>query len=67
METESQRAKEWDGDVPGLDGAIGAMDLAGRTSGIAPAKVAFGSVSILLATIRVCFLSSATVCSFTPS
>ena len=52
MKDDSQRSKEREAD---LDAAIEAMDLA-KTSSIPPAKAVFGSITILLTTIRVCFL-----------
>ena len=52
MKASSQRPKEREAD---LDAAIEALDLA-RTSTILPAKAVFGSVTILLTTIRVRFL-----------
>jgi len=64
MKVDSQQPKEREAD---LNAAIEATDLA-RTSTIPPAKAVFGSVTILLTTIRVCSCSSATICSrFTPS
>jgi hypothetical protein len=54
MKADSQRPKDPEAD---LDTAIQALDLA-KTSSIPPAKVVFGSVVILLTTIRVCLLLS---------
>ena len=56
MKTESQRPKGRKSAIPALNAAIETLNLAEKTSSIAPAKVVFGSVSILLVTIRVCFL-----------
>ena len=53
---ETQRPKGQDGALSSLDVAIEALNLAKETADIAPAKVAFGSVSVLLTTVRVCFL-----------
>ena len=50
---ESQRPKDWDCALLALDGAIQVLDLAEKDSDIPPAKAVFGSVGILLATIRV--------------
>ena len=41
-----------------LDAAIEELNLAGDISSITPAQAAFGSVSALLTSIRVCFLLS---------
>ena len=41
--------------LPALNAAIEVLNLAEKISSIAPAKVVFGSVNILLVTIRVCF------------
>jgi len=56
MEVESQRPKGRESVISELNTAIEALDLAKDASGIAPAKAVFGSVSIILATIRVSFL-----------
>ena len=64
MKVDSQRPKEREAD---LNAAIEAMDLA-KTSSITPVKAVFGSVTILLTTIRVCSCSFETIYSrFTPS
>jgi hypothetical protein len=52
MKTDSQQPKEQEAD---LDAAIQALDLA-KTSSIPLTKAVFGSVAILLITIRVCLL-----------
>ena len=52
MKADSKRSKEREAD---LNAAIEALDLA-KTSNIPPAKAVFGSVAILLTTIRVCSL-----------
>jgi len=52
MKDDSQRPKEREAD---LNAAIEALDLA-KASSIPPAKAVFGSIIILLTTIRVCFL-----------
>jgi hypothetical protein len=36
--------------------AINALDLAKEVSSVTPAKAVFGSVSVLLAMVKVCFL-----------
>ncbi|KAF9641987.1 hypothetical protein BDM02DRAFT_3273625 [Thelephora ganbajun] len=46
------RARRRDGALESLDAAMEAVNIAEERSGIAPAKVAFGSVSALLTTIR---------------
>ena len=56
MKAESQRPKGREDAIPALNAAIEALNLAEKISSIAPAKAAFGSVNILLATIEVCFL-----------
>ena len=56
MKTESQGPKGREGTISVLKAAIEAANLAEKTSNIAPAKAAFGSVSTLLTVIRVCFL-----------
>jgi len=56
MEAESQRPKGREGAVSGLNTAIEALNLAKDASGIAPARAVFGSVSVILAVIRVSFL-----------
>ena len=53
MKTESQRSK---GTAEELNAAIEATNLAEKVSSIAPAKAVVGSVNLLLAQIRVCFL-----------
>ena len=53
METKSQRPKGRDAVLSSLDVAISALDLAKELSSITPAKAVFGSVSVLLAMIKV--------------
>ena len=55
MEVKSQRPKEWEGAVSMLSATIEALNLAKEISSIMPAKAVFGSVSIILAMIRVSF------------
>ena len=55
MELKSQRPKEWEGSVSMLSATIEALNLAKEISSIMPAKVVFGSVSIILTMIRVSF------------
>ena len=54
----NQQPEDRQSTISALNAAIAALDLAGKSSTITPAKAIFGSVSILLATIRVCFLLS---------
>ena len=53
METESQQPKEQEGIVSALNGFIEAFNFAKEISSNTPAKAVFGSVSVLLAMIRV--------------
>jgi hypothetical protein len=54
MDTKSQRRR--DGALSLLNVAIEAMNLAKEASSATPANAVFGSVSVILTTIRVCFL-----------
>ena len=56
MEAKSQRPKERDGAVSALNAAIEALNLAKEISSITPAKAVFGSVSVILTTIKVSLL-----------
>jgi len=56
MQTESQRPKGRDGAISSLNVAIEGLNLAKELSGVTPAKAVFGSASILLTMIKVCFL-----------
>jgi len=56
MEAESQRHKGRDSTISALNGAIEAVNLAKEVSSIPLAKAVFGSVSIVLAMIRVSLL-----------
>ena len=56
MAGRSQGAKNQEGAISALDVAIEALNLAKEISSIAPAKAVFGSVSVVLAMIRVSFL-----------
>ena len=56
MEVGSQQPMEREDAMPALDTAIQTLNLAKDTSTIAPAKAVFGSVSVILSTIRVGFL-----------
>ena len=60
MEAEShtQPPKDRQSTISALNAAIADLDLAEKTSTITPAKAIFGSVSVLLPTIRVRFLLS---------
>ena len=53
METESQQPKEREGVVSVLNGFIEVFNLAKEISSNTPAKAVFGSVSVVLAMIRV--------------
>ena len=53
METKSRQPKGRKGIVSALNATIEAMNLAKEISTITPAKAVFGTVSIILATIRV--------------
>ena len=53
MEAESQRPKEREGVLSALNAAIEVLNLAKEVSSATPAKAIFGSVSIILAMIRV--------------
>ena len=55
MGTSPQRRKRQDNTLSLLAMAIDAMDLAKELSVVTPAKAVFGSVSIILTMIRVCF------------
>jgi hypothetical protein len=52
----SQQQKGRDGVLSTLDVSIQALNLAKDSCGIPPAQIAFGSASVLLTMIRVCFL-----------
>ena len=56
METESRRPKGRDGAILALNAAIEALNLAKELSSITPAKAVFGSVSVILTTIKVSLL-----------
>ena len=56
MKVRSQGPKGREDTVSELNTAIETSNLAKNASGITPAKALFGSVSIILATIRVSFL-----------
>ena len=47
---------DWDRALIALDGVIIVMDLTEKDSTIPPAKAVFGTVGIILSTIRVCSL-----------
>jgi len=51
-----QKPEGREGAIERLNTALDATSLAEKVSSIAPAKIVFGSVGILLAQIRVCFL-----------
>ena len=53
MAETSKRPKEREGAISALNAAIEALNLAKDISSIAPAKAVFGSVSVVLAMIRV--------------
>jgi hypothetical protein len=52
----SQQQKGRDGVLSTLDVSIQALNFAKDSCGIPPAQIAFGSASVLLTMIRVCFL-----------
>jgi len=56
MQAKSQRPKGRDGAISSLNMAIDGLNLAKEVASLTPAKAVFGSVSILLVMIRVCFL-----------
>ena len=56
MNPELQQQMDRDRALVALDGAIVTVDLAEKDSTIPPAKIVFGTVGILLVTIKVCFL-----------
>jgi hypothetical protein len=56
MEDESQRPKGRDGAISALNAAIETLNLAKELSIVTPAKAVFGSVSVILAMIRVSLL-----------
>ena len=56
METKPRRPKEREGVVSALNATIDALNLAKELSSVTPAKAVFGSVSIVLAMIKVSFL-----------
>jgi len=58
MEPESKQLKGREAAISALKGAVEFMNLAEKTSAIAPVKTAFGPVSALLKLIKVCFLLS---------
>ena len=58
MDTQSQRQEWRDSALSSLNVAIEFLDLAKEISSITPAKAVFGSVSVLLAMIRVRFSSA---------
>jgi len=55
MQAKSQRPKGRDGAISSLNVAIEGLNLAKEVASVTPAKAVFGSVSILLVMIRVCF------------
>ena len=55
MDPKSQKQKRQDNTLSSLNAAIDAMNLAKEVSGATPAKVVFGTVSIILTMIRVRF------------
>jgi len=56
MEVGSQQPREREDAILVLNTAIQTLNLAKDASAIAPAKTVFGSVSVILSTIRVGFL-----------
>jgi len=62
MAAKPQRAKGQDGTLSTLNVAIEVLNLAKEAASVTPAKVVFGSVSILLTMIRVGFFSPSHRC-----
>jgi hypothetical protein len=58
MDVTSERPKGRDGVLSALNVAIEGLDLAKEIASIAPAKAVFGSVSVILAMVRVSFPSA---------
>jgi len=56
MKAEFQKPEGREGAIERLNTAIEATSLAEKVSPIVPAKIVFGSVGILLALMKVCFL-----------
>jgi len=56
MDAKSQRPKGRDNTVSALNAAIDTLNLAKDIASIAPAKAVFGTVSIILTTIKVSLL-----------
>jgi len=56
METKLQRPKRRDKTVSVLNSAIDALNLAKEVASIAPVKAVFGTVSVILTTIKVSLL-----------
>ena len=56
MEAKSQRLKGRDNTVSALNAAIDALNFAKELSSITPAKAVFGSVGVILTTIKVSLL-----------
>jgi hypothetical protein len=55
MDSSAQRQKRRDIVLSSLDVAIDVMNLAKEVSSITPAKAVFGSASVILTMIKVCF------------
>jgi hypothetical protein len=55
MATDSSKPREWDGVVSTLNVFIEAFNLAKEISSVTPARAVFGSVAVILTTIKVCF------------
>ena len=53
MKTKSQRPEERDGAISALNAAIETLNLVKEVSSVTPVKAVFGSVSVILAMIRV--------------
>ena len=56
MEAEPQQSKGREGTISVLNAAVEALNLAREISSITPAKAVFGSVSVIIAMIRVSLL-----------
>jgi len=57
MATKSQQSNRRDVALSSLNAAVQAVNLAKELSSVTPAKAVFGTVSVILAMIRVSFLS----------
>jgi len=56
MDAKTQQPKDREGAISALNAAVEALNLMKEIASVTPAKAAFGSVSVLLAMIRVSFV-----------